>query len=183
MLTPPTFGQIADGVSEAHLGEVFSRAGIVDRALIMAKDPTIDYPFRDALVTFRTPEYAHRAVGECPTILGRPLFGPLEPNLPLGPSTPPGSTRLNTAVHLRAMADLCWLLCDTDMFNLYELCGIQIGVTMSSSGPWPQPAGSPQADRKPVLSSDPTSPRKRSAEEIAANRARAMAKVSHLPFE
>jgi hypothetical protein len=64
------------------------------------------------------------------------------------------------------------------MFNLYELCGIQIGVTLAEAATPAQPFGSPVRDREPNLSSDPTSPRKRSAEEIAANRQRALAKVS-----
>lgn len=79
MLSSPILYQIADGVTEDALREVFSKAGIVDRALIMPKDPTLDYPCRDALVTFRTPEYAHRAVGKCRTPLGRLLFGSPEP--------------------------------------------------------------------------------------------------------
>lgn len=40
------------------------------------------------------------------------------------------------------------------------------------------PPGATQADVKPYVSSDPLSPRRRNPEEIAANRARAVAKVS-----
>ena len=65
-----------------------------------------------------------------------------------------------------------------EMFNLYELCGIQIGITIAPTDGTVGPIGSPLRERKPNLSSDPASPRKRNAEEIAANRQRALAKVS-----
>lgn len=68
------------------------------------------------------------------------------------------------------------------MLNLYELCGIQIGVALANEGLSLGLVGSPAVDRKPkiAVSSDPASPRKRNAEEIAANRAKALAKVSQL---
>jgi hypothetical protein len=55
--------QIAEGVTESALAEVFSQAGLVDRATILPQDLTIDYPCRDGFVIYRFPHSAQRAVG------------------------------------------------------------------------------------------------------------------------
>jgi len=68
-----------------------------------------------------------------------------------------------------------------EMLHLYELCGIQIGVTLAEESTPPTAAcGLSSTQQKPSISSDPASPRKRNSEEIAANRARAIAKVRQL---